>query len=67
MYKYFIFQEKSRFYITEENIDEAIEKALDKIISHAYAIDVHGTKYYGNDKFEESNKESPTLKVETIH
>lgn len=47
-----MFQEKSKTYITEENIDEAIEKALDNVVDHKYAIDLAGNIYKGDDSYE---------------
>jgi hypothetical protein len=61
------FQEKSRYYITEENIDEAIENALNNIVSYNYAIDLNGTKFDGENKSKEADNESPKLTVESIN
>lgn len=40
---YFTFQEKSKLYITLENIDEAIEKAIDNPTNINFTLSVDGT------------------------
>lgn len=40
---YFIFQEKCKLYITLENIDEAIEKAIDNPSNINFTLSVDGT------------------------
>lgn len=42
-------KEKSKTYITVENIDEAIEKALDHVVDHKYALDLDGNILKGYD------------------
>lgn len=44
---FFGFQELAKSYITPENIDQAIEQALEKKVDFNYAIDVRGKKYVG--------------------
>lgn len=64
---FYFSQEKSRYYITEENIDEAIENALNKIVNYNYAIDSNGTKFDDENKSKEANNESSKLTVENIN
>ncbi|XP_049964352.1 probable 28S ribosomal protein S26, mitochondrial [Schistocerca serialis cubense] len=40
-------KERSKHYITPENIDEAIEKALDNEVDYNFSLDVDGTVYHG--------------------
>lgn len=40
-------KEKSKFYITRDNIDEAIEKALETYTDFNFAIDLKNNIYYG--------------------
>lgn len=42
-----LFQENSEHFITETNIDEAIEKALTNIVDHNFAIDTEGNIFEG--------------------
>ncbi|XP_034244395.1 probable 28S ribosomal protein S26, mitochondrial [Thrips palmi] len=54
-------KELSKSYITPENIDQAIAKALDDKLDYNYAIDVRGNKYVGrfvNDSGEEELPQS---------
>jgi small subunit ribosomal protein S26 len=41
------FQERAKFYITADNIDNAIEDALTNPVDHNYAIDLEGHIYGG--------------------
>lgn len=45
--KYKIFQERSKTFITAENIDEAIERALANHVDYNFAIDTEGNRYIG--------------------
>ncbi|XP_050424210.1 probable 28S ribosomal protein S26, mitochondrial [Adelges cooleyi] len=62
-------KEKSKNFITIDNIDEAIEKALDNVVDHNYAIDLRGNIYRGmskpNDQEVENNNKK--LRVQTIN
>ncbi|CAH0395421.1 unnamed protein product [Bemisia tabaci] len=40
-------KERSKTYITPENIDEAIEQALNTVVDFNYSIDLRGNKYIG--------------------
>ena len=40
-------QELSKTYITPENIDKAIEEALENKLDFNYALDIRGQKYVG--------------------
>ena len=40
------FQEKSKNFITYENLDDRIAKALENPIVYDYAIDMNGKKFY---------------------
>lgn len=40
-------KERAKYYITPENIDEAIEKALDNEVDYNFSLDVDGTIYHG--------------------
>lgn len=42
-----MFQERSKTFITAENIDEAIERALANPVDYNFAIDVEGNRYVG--------------------
>lgn len=41
------FQEKSKTFITAENIDDAIERALANHVDYNFAIDTEGNHYTG--------------------
>ncbi|VVC32507.1 Hypothetical protein CINCED_3A009121 [Cinara cedri] len=59
-------KEKSKSYITVENIDQAIDKALDNIVNYKYAIDVAGNIYYNNElekQTTETGKQQQQVKV----
>lgn len=62
-------KEKSKTYITTENIDEAIEKALDNVVDHKYAIDLAGNIYQGNNSNEPTTGAMGThqLRVQSIN
>jgi len=62
-------KEKSKTYITVENIDEAIEKALDNVVDHKYAIDLAGNIYKGNNSSEPTtgSTDTPKLRVQSIN
>lgn len=64
-----LFQEKSKTYITTENIDEAIEKALDNVVDHKYAIDLAGNIYQGNTSNEPTTGTMSTnqLRVQSVN
>ncbi|KAL4090702.1 hypothetical protein QTP88_025489 [Uroleucon formosanum] len=57
-------KEKSKTYITAENIDEAIEKALDSVVDHKYALDLAGNILKGNEPNEPS---TGTMRVQSIN
>lgn len=50
-------KEKSKTYITPDNIDAAIEQALATVVDYNYAIDLEGNKYYGRERTPDSQKE----------
>ncbi|XP_015370743.1 PREDICTED: probable 28S ribosomal protein S26, mitochondrial [Diuraphis noxia] len=61
-------KEKSKTYITIENIDEAIEKALDHVVDHKYALDLAGNIYKGSDPIEPTTGTiSSQLRVQSIN
>ncbi|NP_001280367.1 probable 28S ribosomal protein S26, mitochondrial [Acyrthosiphon pisum] len=62
-------KEKSKTYITVENIDEAIEKALDNVVDHKYALDLAGNIFKGNDPNEPTTgtMSFQTLGVQSIN
>lgn len=43
IFKFFIFQEQSKLYITLENIDEAIERAIDNPSNINFTLSTDGT------------------------
>lgn len=62
------FQEKSKTYITIDNIDEAIEKSLDNVVDYKFAIDLAGNIYQGTNSNEPTtgtNKQQ--LRVQSIN
>lgn len=44
-----LFQERSKSYITKENLDAAIDHALANPVDHNFAIDLQGNIYRGRD------------------
>ncbi|XP_022168143.1 probable 28S ribosomal protein S26, mitochondrial [Myzus persicae] len=62
-------KEKSKTYITAENIDEAIEKALDHVVDHKYALDLAGNILKGNDPSEPTTgtTSSQQMRVQSIN
>ncbi|XP_026805368.1 probable 28S ribosomal protein S26, mitochondrial [Rhopalosiphum maidis] len=61
-------KEKSKTYITIDNIDEAIEKALDNVVDHKYALDLAGNIIKGNSPHEPATGTSTQkLQVQTIN
>uniref|UniRef100_A0A2S2NED2 Small ribosomal subunit protein mS26 n=1 Tax=Schizaphis graminum TaxID=13262 RepID=A0A2S2NED2_SCHGA len=61
-------KEKSKTYITIDNIDEAIEKALDNVVDHKYALDLAGNIIKGNSPHEPTTgTSSQKLRVQTIN
>ncbi|XP_060852427.1 small ribosomal subunit protein mS26 [Rhopalosiphum padi] len=61
-------KEKSKTYITIDNIDEAIEKALDNVVDHKYALDLAGNIIKGNSPHEPATGTSTQkLRVQTIN
>lgn len=61
-------KEKSKSYITNDNIDEAIEKALDNVVDHKYALDLAGNIIKGNSPHEPTTETSTNqMRVQTIN
>ncbi|KAK9509269.1 hypothetical protein O3M35_006619 [Rhynocoris fuscipes] len=42
-------KERAKSYITAENIDEAIDKALENVVDYNFAIDLEGNYYHGRN------------------
>ncbi|KAK6635138.1 hypothetical protein RUM44_000387 [Polyplax serrata] len=40
---------KSLSYITEENLEEAVDNCLNNVVNYNYAIDINGNKYPGSE------------------
>lgn len=51
-------QEKSKSYITKDNIDDAIEKALSSHVDFNFAIDKNGNVYQGRNTNPLNSKEA---------
>lgn len=49
-------KDQSKHFITEENIDEAIERALANVVDYNFAIDIDGNMYKGSQSL---GKEQP--------
>lgn len=49
-------KDQSKHFITEENIDEAIERALANVVDYNFAIDMDGNMYKGSQSL---GKEQP--------
>ena len=45
----FIFQEESKNFITEETLEQELEKALDGRADYNFAIDLQGNQYFDID------------------
>lgn len=55
-------KEASSSFITSENIDEAIEKALTETVDYNYAIDINGEKILGRETRPSQQKEQISVK-----
>nr|XP_022919125.1 probable 28S ribosomal protein S26, mitochondrial [Onthophagus taurus] len=49
-------KEEAKGFITAENIDEAIEKALSNPVDHNFSIDLEGNRFYGRESVPEMIK-----------
>lgn len=62
------FQEKSKTYITAENIDKAIETSLNNVVDYSYAIDLAGNIYHGKDSIDPPTVTTPQkLQIQSIN
>uniref|UniRef100_A0A023F743 Small ribosomal subunit protein mS26 n=1 Tax=Triatoma infestans TaxID=30076 RepID=A0A023F743_TRIIF len=59
-------KEKSKSYITAENIDEALDKALENPVDYNFAVDLKGNVYYGRNNKPPKVSSPPTDEVKEI-
>lgn len=54
-------------YITEANIDDAIQQALSTEVDHNYAIDRAGSYIYGYDTKSEKPAPEPSSELKSVY